>query len=70
MSLRAVSVKNGASITWVDFVQICDCSYDLGFCEKLGNITIKIFQTHLGGQQLLRASQSQYGPAGSSSCRN
>ena len=34
-NLRAVSVKNGAPRTWVDFVQICDCLYELGFGEKL-----------------------------------
>ena len=33
--LRAVSVKNGAPRTWVDFVQICDYVYELGFGEKL-----------------------------------
>ena len=54
-SLRAVSVKNGASRPKVDFVQICDCPYDLGFGEKLGKITIKIFSIHLGNHQLLRA---------------
>ena len=53
--LRAVSVKNGASRPRVDFVQICDCPYDLGFGEKLGKITIKIFSSHLGDHQLLRA---------------
>ena len=68
--LRAVSVKNGAPRTWVDFVQICECLYELGFGEKLWKITIKFFSSHLGGQQLLRASQSQYRPAGSCSCRN
>ena len=68
--LRAVSVKNGAPRTWVDFVQICDYVYELGFGEKLWKITIKFFSSHLGGQQLLRASQSQYRPAGSCSCRN
>ena len=54
-ALRAVSVKNGASRPRVDFVQICDCPYDLGLCEKLGKITIKIFSSHLGDHQLLRA---------------
>ena len=53
--LRAVRVKNGASRSGVDFVQICDSSYDLGLCEKLGKITIKIFSSHLGDHQLLRA---------------
>ena len=69
-TLRAVSVKNGAPRTWVDFVQICECLYELGLGEKLWKITIKFFSSHLGGQQLLRASQSQYRPAGSCSCRN
>ena len=53
--LRAVSDKNGASRPGVDFVEICDCPYDLGFGEKLGKITIKIFSSHLGDHQLLRA---------------
>ena len=52
---KTVSVKNGASRPRVDFVQICDCPYDLGFGEKLGKITIKIFSSHLGDHQLLRA---------------
>ena len=54
-NLRAVSDKNGASRPRVDFVQICDCPYDLGFGEKLGKITIKNFSSHLGDHQLLRA---------------